>query len=114
MAALNNDYSARRRAVEINGTKYYITSPLLSLSSLLFQLYSNVPHRYYLNVVNWSELSGIDWNFVMLLEQKQFLGNSHTFFVYVSFIFSLGLVFLISRFPFHSLAKKFIICVGNV
>lgn len=54
---LNKDYSVGRRSVSINGTAQY------------------------LSVVRWNETAGIDWYYVMLLEQNQFLGDSRSYFV---------------------------------
>eukprot|EP00026_Physarum_polycephalum_P003111 Phypoly_transcript_03120.p1 GENE.Phypoly_transcript_03120~~Phypoly_transcript_03120.p1 ORF type:complete len:769 (+),score=121.84 Phypoly_transcript_03120:162-2468(+) len=54
---LHGNYDTQRQSVHVNGTNYY------------------------LSIVHWHAFSGIDWSFVMLLEQGQFLGNSHMFFV---------------------------------
>jgi len=77
---LNGDFSADRKEVKLNNTLYVLLL-FFSLSYCLLNI------RYYLQVVEWSEIAGIDWYFVLLLEESQFLGNSNAYFVYVFLIF---------------------------
>lgn len=66
-----------------NEKQWALTVPSILLHEYILSNATLKQVRYYLDVKKYDKLDGIEWYVVTLFDQKQFLGNTAAYFLYV-------------------------------